>query len=512
MKFQQISNTDWQVILRDIGLLLRVPAGMALLSLPVCIFWNELYAIWAFLLTAFASLSLSQLCLYYSGNVRQEVSHCHAMIAVALSWAIVPALGAIPFLAIASHLTTTAQTSPTIGAFLNPWNALFESFSGFTSTGLSVALQVSALPRSLQWWRSLSEWVGGVGIVVLALTSAAFKEDSLQLYQAEARERKLAPTATETTRRIWQIYGFYTVVSALLLAIAGMPLWDAINNAMAGISTGGFSVTDNSIGAYSPIVQLMAIIIMIIGAISFKTHYEFLSKRKLSALWQNDQHRLLWFVLGLGTLILLLENYWSQGSFLFLETLFHWVSALSTCGWDTVNLDQWSPSAKLLLSLAFIIGGAAGSTVGGIKLSRVIWLYKGIKWHLLQTTLAPGESLTYRVEGQEVTESEAKNQVQLAAILTLIWIGLLFVSVLALFHTLGSEYTASDIVFEAASALSSVGISVGITQPDLDWSGKFILMFLMWIGRLEIVPGAILIIAILSWSKQRLFLFAKIKP
>lgn len=143
-----------KTILRDVGLLLHVPGVMALLSLPVGFVFNEHYAIWSFLWTAFFSLSIGQLLYHLFRNASEEAHLRHAMLTVALSWGLIPLLGAIPFMLIALHLSVFPLTPQTVLEFQNPWNAVFESFSGFTSTGLSMALRSSELPRSLQWWRS----------------------------------------------------------------------------------------------------------------------------------------------------------------------------------------------------------------------------------------------------------------------------------------------------------------------------------------------------------------------
>ncbi len=144
----------------------------------------------------------------------------------------------------------------TLLEFQHFWNAAFEAFSGFTSTGLTVTLHENELPHSLQWWRSLTEWIGGVGMIVLVLSILEPSKDADQLYKAEARQQRIALTVTATVRRIWWIYLIYTGLSILLLYIAGMPLWDAINHGFIGISTGGFSIRDHSLGSYSPVIQL----------------------------------------------------------------------------------------------------------------------------------------------------------------------------------------------------------------------------------------------------------------
>ncbi|MGB3204877.1 MAG: TrkH family potassium uptake protein [Crinalium sp.] len=493
-------SRNTKAILRDVGLLLHLPGVMAVVSLPICLVFREYYAIPAFLLTALASLSIGQL-LYQLGDYSSETRLRHAMLVAAISWGVVPFLGAIPLIAIAYHFATFPE-SQTILNFQNPTNALFESFAGFSSAGLSMALQPSLLPHSLQWWRSLMQWIGGVGMIVLVIAVLEPSTDAYELYYAEGREKRIALTVTKTVRKIWKIYLLYTALSILLLRITGMPWWEATNHGLTGISTGGFAIADDSMGSYSIAVKLAIIAVCILGSISFAVHYQLLTERRLSVLWQDAQHRALWFLIVLGTILLLLENFWHSGSFLWLDSLFQWVSALSTCGFSSVKLQNWSPTAKLLLSIAMIFGGAAGSTVGGLKLKRIVFLYQAILWRFRRLSLQPHEMMRYQLEGKVITESESSRQIKGAAVLTLLWISLLIFGVLILLHVVKPEYTLSDVIFEGASALGSVGLSVGISQPDLHWLGKLILMLFMWMGRLEIVPVLLLFSAIVSNIKS----------
>jgi trk system potassium uptake protein TrkH len=492
-----------KTILRDVGLFLHVPGFMALLSLIVSLLWGEYYAILPFGLTILASLSLGQL-LYRFRHGAAQARLRHAMITVALSWGLIPLLGAIPFLAIADTLAENANPSLTILAFQQPGNAVFESFSGFTSTGLSMALDPAQLPHSLQWWRSLTEWVGGVGVIVLMLSLLQPATDAYNLYSAEGRSRRIALTVKATVRSIWWIYLIYTVASIFLLRIAGMPWWDALNHGLTGISTGGFSIKSGSLGAYAPAIQWAAMPIMIAGAISFPIHYRLLRWRQFAILWQDAQHRALWILLSLGAGLLLLENAWSQQDWLWQDSLFQWASALGTCGFNTTGLRAWSPSAKLLLTLAMFVGGAAGSTVGGLKLNRFVALLQAIAWKFKRLLLKPHQLLRYRLDSQVVSETEANRRLESVAVLALLWLLMLILGIFALLGAVSPIYTLSDVVFEATSALSSVGLSTGITHPDLAWSGKVVLILFMWMGRLEIIPVLLLLIVPLRSLLKRL--------
>nr|WP_044206659.1 TrkH family potassium uptake protein [Coleofasciculus chthonoplastes] len=487
-------NQRIKTILRDVGLFLHVPGVMALVSLPIAIFLGEYYAILPFFWTALASLAAGQ-GLYRLFRHAKASRLPHALVAVALSWGLIPFFGAIPLVLIASHLADVTLPSMTMLNFQEPWNALFEAFSGFTSTGLSMALRSSDLPRSIQWWRSFMEWIGGVGVIVLMVSILEPSTDAYQLYYAEGRQKRIGLTVQETVRKIWWIYLLFTVVSVVWLRLVGMPWWDALNHGMTGISTGGFAITDNSIGSYSPQIQLAVIPIMIAGAISFPIHYQLIRQRKLSALWQDTQHRALWILLALGVVLLVLEDYWFRGQIQWIDSIFQWASALGTCGFSTTNLRLWSPTTKLLLTFGMICGGASGSTVGGLKLTRVVSLFKGILWRFQRITLKPHQMMRYVLDGEVIKENEANRRIESAAVLAILWLGSIAIGVVVLVHIVTPQYSLSDIIFETASALGSVGLSSGITHPNLPWLGKLTLIVLMWMGRLEIIP----VLLLLSW-------------
>lgn len=481
---------------------------MALISIPICLWFGEFYAVKPFLETAIASLVSAQLLWRFGLPKVEETRLYHAMLIVALTWGLIPLVGSIPFLGIARALAPSPTTPETILTFQSGWNALFESFSGFTGTGLSMAKNASVLPHSLQWWRSFTEWVDGAGIVILMLAvlkSELLEADPSQLYSATGRQKTIADTVRDTAKDIVWIYSFYTGLSILLLASLGMPLWEAINHGLTGIATGGFGITENSITGYSPLIQLAIVLIMITGAIGFPIHYQLLRHQRWSVLWQSAQHQMLWLFLGLGSVILLLETRWFSGSFLWIDTLFQWTSALTTCGFSTTDIKEWSAPAKLLLSAAMIVGGTAGSTAGGLKLKRIVTLYQGIRWRFQQFFLHGKDSIHYHLDGEELTEAQAHHKVQHATVLIVLWLILLGVGTFVLFHLVGSDYRLGDVMFEAASATSNVGLSTGISSSSLHWGGKLVLILLMWLGRLEIIPVLLLFISTARTVSQMVY-------
>jgi trk system potassium uptake protein TrkH len=322
------------------------------------------------------------------------------------------------------------------------------------------------------------------------------------LYYSEGRDEKILPSVTATVRTIWWIYLLYTSISILLLRAAGMPWWHALNHGLTSIATGGFSVTDQSMAAYGSAVRLVLIPIMLLGAISFSVHYHILRRGQWQMVWRDAQQRSLWLLVGLGSLTLLLENHWAQGSWLWVDTLFQWTSALTTAGLQTVDLHTWSPTAQLLLSFGMLLGGAAGSTAGGLKQIRVVFLGKGVVWRFRQITLQPHELMRYQVNHEGLSEAEANRLVEAAGVLVTLWVVLFWLNTLLLLHVVPGQFSVSEVIFEVASAQSNVGLSTGITHPDLAWVGKLALMLSMWMGRLEILPVLILFAPLFGSRKK----------
>ncbi|MDJ0572162.1 MAG: potassium transporter TrkG [Pleurocapsa sp. MO_192.B19] len=481
-----------KTILRDIGLFLHIPGIMAVISIPVCLLAKETYALIPLLTCAIASLAIGQL-LYRLTKSKNSSRIPYAMATAALGWFLLPLFGSIPILMTANAPDLAPDLSTTILQFQNPWNAIFEAFSGFTSTGLSMAFDYGEIPHTLQWWRSRMQWVGGVGVIVLVISLLEPATEPDQLYNAEGRSQRIGLTLSKTVKRIWWIYLIYTIGSIFLFRIVGMTWWEALNHGMTGIATGGFSVTENSIGNYGVGVKLAVIVVMTLGAISFSAHYQFLRHRKLSAFWSDNQHQALWILLLGGTFLLWGFNRLAFRNVPFIDILFQWSSALGTCGFGTVSVESWDGGAKLLMTLAMLIGGAAGSTAGGIKLSRFVIVFKAIIWRFRRIALLPHEMMRYELDGEILRESEANRRVEAAAVLAILWLGVVSTGIFILQYLKLPTYDLIDVIFEVASATSGVGISTGITHPDLPWLAKLTLICLMWIGRLEIISVLLLL-------------------
>ena len=484
--------TTLQNISHNISRLLLIPAGMALISLIVSAVARDSSTALPFVLTSISALALSGL-LHVLGKPAKTSSQRQILLSVGLGWGVISLIGALPLWLTA--LLAGSQANPTVANFTDFLTALFEGFSGFTSAGLTMVIRESELPLGLQWWRSFMQWVGGVGVIVLAIALLKPEMDQYVLYKAEGRQSRIRLTLTGTVRRIWAIYTGYTVFGLFLLRATGMTWWAALNHSMSAISTGGFSITDGSMAPYSSAVKLAVMLLMILGAVSFSVHDKLISQRRISALWQNRQHVFLFGLLAIGSLVVGLEHHRFIGRFAWVDSAFQWVSALTTCGFASDSIQVWSDRNKLLLSLAMVFGGAAGSTAGGLKLNRVLALIEAVAWRYRRTSMSSRQIVMREIDGQQFTPEQASRKVEDATALLLMWIMGIGTSVILLIPLVSSEYTLSDIVFESAAALGSAGLSVGITSPYMAASAKALLMVLMWMGRLEIIPVVMLIYA-----------------
>lgn len=495
---------------RDLGRMLQALSGLVAITILVSMVWGEYYAVPALLVSAVVPLAIgSVLTRVFRGA--DEPGKLHGMIVAATGWFTVAVFGSLPFLLIAWTIALdpvfldppelTGRAATTVGAFRNPLNAFFESMSGFTGTGLTMTDDESSLPRTLQWWRTFTEWIGGVGVIVL--TTAILSRPgsgSLTLYESEARAQKIHPSIVSTVRTIWWIFILFTFVAIMVLWLAGMPIWDAINHGMTGLATGGFSITDESIATYdSATIDFALLPIMILGSIAFPIHYLIL-QGDLRNFYRDLQTRWVFIYMGLGSLFLwglvFVSGTYATPYDAFRYGVFQFVSAATCTGFQTavdatnVSLGRWPTAAQLTVTIGMFVGGAAGSTVGGIKLIRALTLLKGIRYRIADVFYPEIAVRRMQINGRRLDEEEASREVEEAAIIAVLWFLFLVVGTFVLLLSLpAGEYTLENVIFEVASAQGNVGLSTGITGPEsLPTVGKVMFLFNMWIGRLEIIP------------------------
>jgi len=276
---------DLKIILRDTGAVLIAVGLISLLPGIVPIVFNERNSIEWIVVTCSIFLVIGSL-FRLLGKTKDETRTRHAMVTASLSWLLISLISAIPFYYIAK---------------IDFLSAFFESVAGWTGTGLTMFSHPSQLNHTLQFWRSFTQWIGGVGVIVLTLIVLARPgTGSFTLYRSEAREDKIHPSIISTVKTIWWIFLLYTGIGIVVLYVAGMPLWDAINHCMTGLATGGFSIRDDSMASYPTIVQALIVPLMIAGAIAFSSHYDFL-RGKLKKFFKDIQTQALFILLIAGS-------------------------------------------------------------------------------------------------------------------------------------------------------------------------------------------------------------------
>ncbi|MFC7071632.1 TrkH family potassium uptake protein [Halovenus rubra] len=499
-----------QTTARDVGRILRVIALMPVVSIGIAAVHGEFYAVPAFALTAVVMAGIGT-ALSTRYQDAEPPGKLEAMVTAAMSWALTGLLGSLPFLFIAATIkydpypavANTPVMNDTVSVFLRPVDAVFESMSGFTGTGLTMATKEELLPKSLHWWRSFTEWVGGVGVIVLTVAILARPgSGSLTLYESEARSEKIHPSVVSTVQEIWKIYVGLTLSSVLLFLVVGMPLWDALNHGMTGIATGGFSVHAASIGHYGdPLIEYAVVPVMVAGSIAFPVHY-LIVKGELRNFYTDLQTRwvFIWFSAGSVLLTGLLHhaNQYETLEETFRVALFQFVSATSNAGFGTVTIGEgtkqvWGTSPVLLSCLGMLTGAAAGSTVSGIKLIRAITLVKGTAWEIKRVFVPSSAVRYFEIGERRLKDSQFRREYTEAAVVLILWLSTLLVGVVVLLQVLSPEHPLEYVLFEVMSAQSNVGLDSGITGPTMPNLSKIMLVVNMWVGRLEIIPIAVLL-------------------
>ncbi len=489
--------SDLRTVLKDIGGLLIIVGLISLVAVLVPIYFSELYGIFAILITSAVFIGVG-IPLYLIFKKSERSNFKSAMVTAALGWMFVSLIGSLPFMLMGFNRNDPLVTMDFLSAF-------FESMSGWTGTGLTMIDKESLLPYTLQFWRSIIQWIGGVGVIVLTLSILARPgTGSYVLYKSEGREQKTHPSIVSTVRTIWWIFALYTIIGVIALTVIGsitsngMTLWESLNHAMTAVATGGFSVTNDSIVGFGTISQLAIVFLMIFGGIAFAAHYDLL-KGRIKRFLSDAQFQAMILLLVLGVIVLTLINlndpmliYKDNFLLSLKESGFQFVSALTCTGFASANIPSWTESAKLILSFAMIIGGAAGSTAGGIKLYRAILLSKGASWRIKRSISTPRRVFVHKLGEKSLSKEDAMDLINEAAIISFMWVILLLVGVLSIAYFFPRE-TLGNVIFEVCSAQGNVGLSIGITSMGMEPVAKIILIFSMWIGRLEIIPIIVLV-------------------
>ncbi|ASJ06814.1 TrkH family potassium uptake protein [Thermococcus pacificus] len=471
-------SDDLFVVKNLIGSILQ-GVGIAYL-IPVLLGWfypEEIKYVVYFAAPGVFSILLGAWLSRHMGKI-EDVNLRQAMVSAAFTWLFASAISVIPFMAIA-HMSFV--------------DSYFESMSAWTGTGLTMMSHLESYPRILLFWRAWMQWLGGIGIVLVALTVLIRPGvAAARLYRAEARSERILPNLVNTSKVIFQIYFILTVAGIYLYYINGMPLFDAVTHAMTGLGTGGMSTHDLSIGYFnSTAIEAVTIFLMIMGAVNFTVHYKMFVNRRLKPFFEDIQVRYMFFFL-VPTVAITAYSLLQIGDTpadSIRQSVFHAVSAITCTGFGIADLSKYPELGKFILGILMVIGGGAGSTAGGIKLIRVTLMYESLKWTLQQAILPRGAVIKRKVGDYIFTEED----VQEVMSFTMTYIAFLLVGTVYTMIRMGTSLV--DAFFEVASAQGNVGLSVGITSPSMPVDMKVLLILHMWIGRLEIFSTLVFIIS-----------------
>ncbi len=424
------------------------------------------------------------LIIFFKKHTAESMNHREGMVIVVMGWLAAALAGALPF-----------WFSGLFGGF---GNSFFESMSGFTTTGASILTHIEAIPKSLLFWRSFTHWLGGMGIIVLSLAILPFLGlGGMQLYKAEVPgpvPDKLKPRIKDTAVLLWKVYLVFTVLQVVLLLLGGMDLFDSLCHTFGTMATGGFSTKNTSIASYSSVYfDVVFIIFMLIAGVNFALNYYLLRGKPLFMLKDQEfRFFILLFILAtaLCTVSVWGVNYASLGQAL-RYSAFQVASIFTTTGYATADYELWPPLARITLILLMFVGGCAGSTSGGIKCMRIFLLIR-LAYQELFRLIHPRAITSIKLSKKNVPPEVLSSIVGFF----MLFLGL-FMLCAFLLAAMGLDLATS---FSAVLAtMGNIGPGFGAVGPAENYahiplSGKWILVFCMLLGRLEIYTLIILLV------------------
>ncbi len=472
-----------RVVLQVIGLL-QVFVGLSLaLPLGVGLIFGEPAAAdlaWSMLATLAFGWAL-----WFFNRGQGEIRVREGFGIVTLGWLVTAATGTLPFLL--------------SGAIPSFTDAYFEVLSGYTTTGASILTDVEALPQCLLFWRSQTQWLGGMGIIVLSIAILPFLGvGGMQLFKAEVPgpiPDRLKPRISQTAGLLWMVYVLLTALQVLLLMLGGVDLLDAVNHAFATMATGGFSTHNLSVGHFqSAYVHYVMAAFMFLAGVNFSLHYRCLTGGDPRVYWRDREWVFYVLILGGATAAIYLDNALSRAEFgevVLRESLFQVVSITTTTGFATADFDAWRPLSRMLLMALMFVGGCAGSTGGGMKVIRLLMILKAGKVEM-KKLLHPRAVFLVKVK---------KITVRPEVMLNVLGFFTLYIAIF-IFSSFVMSLLGLDMVTAASSvaaALGNIGPGLGAVGPMLNYSsvpaaGKWVLSLCMLVGRLEIYTVILLLL------------------
>ena len=463
------------MILNTVGLMLKVEAALLLLPAIAALIYGE-SCLWSILISAAISLAAGFALTLLSKPKSQVIYAREGFITVALAWVAVSAVGALPF-----------WISREIPSYID---AFFETVSGFTTTGASILENVEVMSRGLLFWRSFTHWVGGMGVLVFVMALVPSVTDrSIHIMRAEMPGPvvgKLMPRARDTASILYKIYVGMTLLQIILMWAGGMPLYESIVHAFGTAGTGGFGVKADSIAGYSPYLQWVITVFMLLFGINFNLYYLLLIRRFRAAAQSSE----CWYYLGIvGVSIALitaniLPMYESFQEALRLSA-FQVASIVTTTGYATADFNLWPQFSKAILLLLMIVGACAGSTGGGLKVSRAVMLFKTVGREI-RHLLHPRSVNSVRFEGKQVDGATLKG---VSSYFVLHIICILAICLILSLQPFDLETNLSATL----ACFNNIGPGLAAVGPASNYAAysplsKLVLSLAMLLGRLEIYP------------------------
>ena len=476
------------MIVKTLGLMLLVEAALLLLPSIVAVIYGE-RCLWALLISAGIALAAGLACNFLARPKTSLIYAREGFAIVATSWLALSAVGALPF-----------YLSKEIPSYID---AFFETVSGFTTTGASILTDVEAMSHGLLFWRSFTHWVGGMGVLVFIMALFSNMSDrSIHIMRAEMPGPvvgKLLPRAKDTASILYKIYVGMTLVQIILLICGGMPVYESIVHAFGTAGTGGFGVKGDSIAGYSPYLQWVITVFMLLFGINFNLYYLLLIRRFRAAAQSSE----CWYYLGIvGVAIAvvtvnILPLYKNFSEALRLSS-FQVASIITTTGYATADFNLWPNLSRNILLLLMLCGACAGSTGGGLKVSRAVILFKTVGREF-KHLLHPRSVNTVKFEGKQVDGATVKS--------VSVYFALYMICMIAIYMVLVFDKFDMETNLSATFAcFNNIGPGLGAVGPTGSYAGyspvsKIVLSFAMLLGRLEIYP-LLLTLSPKTWLKK----------
>ncbi len=481
---------NYRMILRLLCSVMRIVAAFMIPAAGISLYYGEMPTFWGFVITMGLMLLLSLTAFIFPAQ-RKTFYAREAFVLASLTWIAVSALGALPFV-----------LGGTIPHFID---ALFETASGFTTTGSSIVTDYGMLTMGAKYWRSFTHWLGGMGVLVFLLSIEPITSgsgDSIHIMRAESpgpQVSKLVPHTLGSARILYLIYMFLTVLMIGFLLAGGISVFDAVTIAFATAGTGGFALTAESIGAYSPYIQWVAAVFMMLFGVNFGVYYLLLQRQFKKAL-RNSELWMYLIVMLAATAAIFVYIRPQYGTADGLRHSFFQVSSImTTTGFATADFNVWPQFTRTLLVGLMLMGASAGSTGGGFKVSRVIMMFKSLK-HELKRTMHPKAVNKVHIDGETVSNETIANTYAFLVAYCLI---VIFSTMVLAFDNTSFETNVTAVI----ACLNNIGPGLDMVGPmggyaDFSVLSKIVLIINMLLGRLEIFPILILFVPGV-WKKAR---------